>query len=228
MLMIPLLATQFKLFYLAQAAGSCTELTLNCNLNYLVNTMISYGVTADSRMLARIDSGSFFDLSNPLFFITFSCACAVVCMMLLNFLSYNVLKSRIVCRRRWDLNICCGKTDGGGVNADIVQHCELPRFVEIDNVCELPFADKSFGHVLCSHTIEHVDDPAGFYRELKRVGQDVTIVLPPLWDISAAFNFLEHRHLFLTFKKEHQTLPPYIRLPFARTVQRIFKQRIHA
>ncbi|MFO7893230.1 MAG: hypothetical protein R6U63_05835 [Longimicrobiales bacterium] len=53
-------------------------------------------------------------------------------------------------------------------------------------------------------------------------------MLPPLWDFTAAFNLLEHRWLFLTFKKEHTTLPPYVRLPLARTVQRLLGQRMHA
>ena len=142
-------------------------------------------------------------------------------------ISYKLLKNRIVRRRRWDLNICCGTTDGGGVNADIFAHVRLPKFVQVD-VYRLPFADNRFESVLCSHTIEHVDDPEAFYCEMKRVGQNVTLVLPPLWDITAAFNHLEHRWLFLTMKKEHSTLPHYTRLPGADFVQKILGQRIHA
>ena len=142
-------------------------------------------------------------------------------------ISYNWLKSHIVRRRRWDLNICCGTTDGGGVNADIMAHEPLPNFTQVD-VYRLPFKDGQFNHVLCSHTLEHVDAPRLFYDELQRVGDHVTLVLPPLWDITAAFNLLEHRWLFLTLKKEHRTVPPYIRLPGARWVQHILGQRIHA
>ena len=40
--------------------------------------------------------------------------------------------------------------------------------------------------------------------------------------------FLEHKWIFLTFKKEHSTLPPRVRLPFADAVQEKFGQRIHA
>ena len=58
-----------------------------------------------------------------------------------------------------------------------------------------------------------------------RVGKRVTYIMPPLWDITAAFNFIEHKWLFLTFSKEHDTLPKYIRLPFASFIQRIFGQR---
>lgn len=146
----------------------------------------------------------------------------------LNWFSYRYLKQRIVQRQTWDLNICCGKTDGGGINADIVQHQNLPNFVRIVDPYDLPFEDNQFRTVLCSHTIEHVEDPERFMRELQRVGCDVTLVLPPLWDLSAALNILEHRWIFLTFRKEHNRLPPRVRLPLARLVQRYFGQRIHA
>jgi SAM-dependent methyltransferase len=146
----------------------------------------------------------------------------------LNFLSYGILKKRIVRRRRWDLNICCGKTDGGGVNADIARHADVPRFVRIGRTDRLPFKDRSFENVLCSHTMEHVEDPDAFFRELQRVGNNVTIVIPPLWDLAGVLNLLEHRWIFLTFKKAHHRLPPHVRLPLARTVQRLLGQRIHA
>ena len=148
-------------------------------------------------------------------------------LKLLNFVSYDVLKNRIVDRQKWDLNICCGKTDGGGVNADIVRHAAVPNFHQVD-VYNLPFEDDQFRTVLCSHTIEHVEDPVRFYRELERVGEEVTLIVPPLWDLSAVLNVLEHRWIFLTFRKEHQQLPPHVRLPLAATVQRLFGQRIHA
>jgi len=145
----------------------------------------------------------------------------------LNWLSYRVLKHRIIRRRVWDLNVCCGRTDGGGVNADIVRHVSLPNFCCVD-VEHLPFRDRAFGHVLCSHTLEHVDDPQAFYDELARVGDNVTLILPPLWDWSAALNVLEHKWLFLSFRTEHDRLPRYVRLPGADIVQRWRGQRIKA
>ncbi len=151
----------------------------------------------------------------------------VASLYVLNFMSYNVLKKRILKRRVWDLNVCCGKTDGGGINADIVQHADVPNFVQID-IYNHPFADKQFDHVLCSHTIEHVEDPRAFFEELQRVGKHVTLVVPPLWDLSAVFNILEHRWIFLTFRKEHNALPMFIALPFAERIQKRFGQRIHA
>lgn len=153
----------------------------------------------------------------------------VVGLQALNFLSYSVLKRRILrSRPTWDLNICCGKTDGGGVNADIVKHQDVPNFVQVTDIYALPFEDGQFENVLCSHTIEHVEDPARFFAELKRVGRNVTLVIPPVWDVSAALNILEHRWIFLTLRKKHHTLPSHVPLPFAATVQRVFGQRIHA
>jgi len=146
----------------------------------------------------------------------------------LNFLSFRILKKRILQKRKWDLNICCGKTDGGGVNADIVNHANLPNFVLVDSVYRLPFGDHQFKTVLCSHTMEHVEDPVAFFKELSRVGKQVTIILPPLWDLAGALNVLEHRWIFLTFRKEHDHLPSHIRLPLSRTIQRLLGQRIHA
>ncbi len=149
-------------------------------------------------------------------------------LFLTNYISYHIMKRRVLERRIWDLNICCGKTDGGGVNADIVKHSSVPNFYKIDNIYQLPFTDKYFQKVLCSHTIEHVDDPQDFYQELSRVGNEVKLVVPPLWDLSAALNLLEHKWLFLTFKKEHSGLPAYIKLPLAGFIQKLLGQKIKA
>lgn len=149
-------------------------------------------------------------------------------LFLLNYISYQLMKHRILKKRVWDLNICCGKTDGGGINADIMDHASVSNYCHLDDIYKLPFENQKFEHVLCSHTIEHVEDPEQFDRELRRVGKQVTYVLPPLWDLSAAFNIFEHRWLFLTFRKEHHTLPRYIKLPFSHQLQSWIGQRIHA
>jgi SAM-dependent methyltransferase len=151
---------------------------------------------------------------------------ALVCM---NQLSYRLLGGRIrASRDRWDLNICCGRTDGGGINADIIRHADVPNFVLVDDIYSLPFRAQAFDHVLCSHTIEHVEDPQAFFDELSRVGRVVTVVLPPLWDLGAVLNLLEHRWVFLTVRKRHDHLPTFVRLPLARPVQRWLGQRIRA
>mgnify|MGYP001553944126 CR=1 FL=1 len=155
--------------------------------------------------------------------------CATIALYTLNKLSYVILKERSFSKEKWDLNICCGKTDGGGLNVDIANHCQsLRNFKLINDIYNLPFASRQFEKVMCSHTIEHVDNPAAFDRELRRVGAHVKYIIPPLWDIAAAFNFYEHKWIFITFKKEHESLPPYIRLPFTRTLHKYFEQRITA
>ncbi|MBL8992536.1 MAG: methyltransferase domain-containing protein [Spirochaetia bacterium] len=161
-----------------------------------------------------------------LLLMTLSLAAAFVYS--LHWLSYRLLKTRIVSRQKWGLNICSGNTDGGGVNADIVSYGNLPKFIQLGDIYRLPFRNLEFDSALCSHTMEHVEDPDKFYRELSRVAREVTLVLPPLWDLPAVLNIWEHRWIFLTFKKEHRRLPPRIRLPFSWTFQRIIGQRIKA
>jgi SAM-dependent methyltransferase len=162
-----------------------------------------------------------------LWILLLSIVILILLLVVTNFISYNILKNRVLKSRRWDLNICCGRTDGGGVNADIFVHEKLPDMVRID-IYHLPFGNGQFGTVLCSHTIEHVDDPQAFFDELERVGKEVTLVLPPLWDLSAVLNVFEHQWIFLTLKKVHTRLPKYVRLPLSAVIQKIRGQRLHA
>jgi len=146
----------------------------------------------------------------------------------LHWYSYRYLKNDIIRRRRWDLNICCGNTDGGGINADIMQHGNVPNFVKLDSIYRLPFRDHQFDVVLSSHTAEHVDYPRRFDRELRRVGKTVVYILPPIWDLAASLNILEHKWLYLSVRKVHYKMPPRIPLPFARKLQARIGQRIAA
>lgn len=146
-----------------------------------------------------------------------------------NYVSYRWLKERTLRERRWDYNICCGETDGGGINADIVRHGEVPRFELVTDVTRLPHGDGRFAYLLCSHTFEHVDEPKAMFAELRRVGQSVTILVPPLWDLAAALNPFEHRVIFLTFATRHDDhLPPYVVFRPARWLQSVRGQRIIA
>lgn len=146
----------------------------------------------------------------------------------LNWLSYTFLKNQIVTSRKWHLNICCGKTDGGGINADIVRHENLPHFILVKDIYHLPFKDKQFDYVLCSHTIEHIDCPQAFFRELQRVGRHITLVTPPLWDLIAVFNFLVHKWIVISFRKTHTKLPLMIPYPLGFLFDKIFDQIIAA
>jgi SAM-dependent methyltransferase len=129
-------------------------------------------------------------------------------------LDYRVLKERHFYDRKWDLNISSGNTDGGGINADIIKR-DVPNFVLIKDIYKLPFKDKQFEHVVTSHTMEHVDDPEKFFNELRRVSKNVTILIPPIWDLAAFFWVLEHKWQFLTLSTKHvNKLPPKIKLPY--------------
>lgn len=153
----------------------------------------------------------------------------ILLLFTLNWISYRIMGGIIRGRRaKWDLNICCGKTDGGGVNVDIVNHADVPNLVVVDDIYHLPFETGQFEHTLCSHTIEHVEDPTQFFNEMQRISKQVTLVVPPLWDLSAVLNVFEHRWIYLTFRKEHHTLPKHIALPFSSYFQERLGQKIRA
>ena len=56
----------------------------------------------------------------------------------------------------------------------------------------LPFGDKSFAFVFCSHVLEHVADPARCCAELARVGERGYIECPRSW-MEYAFSTEDHR-----------------------------------
>jgi len=166
--------------------------------------------------------------------ILITIAAALIVLPVLNFFSYRVVGAIIRnCRKKWDLHICCGRTDGGGVNVDIVNHADAPNRVVVDDVCSLPFQNGASEATLCSHTIEHVEDPAAFCDELRRVSNHVTLVVPPLGDLCAVLNVFEHRHLFFSpsfslSARSITDLPRFIELPGAQFFQERLGQKIRA
>jgi len=86
------------------------------------------------------------------------------------------------------LNISCGRTEYGHVNADITEQ-SVARFVKYNLGEKLPFADKQFGAVYTSHTLEHTDDPMAFYQELCRVAEKVFPIYPLVYESSAYWPF---------------------------------------
>lgn len=153
---------------------------------------------------------------------------ALVALFLLNFLSYRMLNPIYAKSRQWDLNICCGKTEHGVINADIFQHQAIKGFVLLDDITDLPFANKQMQRTLCAHTIEHIDDPVAFDQELRRVSDAVVYIVPPMWDLAAQLNFLEHKWIILSPRKVHTQLPRMVRNPLSLFYHRYFPQRIHA
>ena len=55
-------------------------------------------------------------------------ALVVFLLWLGNFISDRLIKNRVLLERDWDYNICCGTTDGGGINADVFRHGPVRRF----------------------------------------------------------------------------------------------------
>ncbi len=51
-------------------------------------------------------------------------------------------------------------------------------FTQIEPDKKLPFKDKEFDYVICTHVIEHVNDPISFKEEIERVGKSGYIELP--------------------------------------------------
>lgn len=149
-----------------------------------------------------------------LFLFAFFFPLLLLFLILMNFIDYTLLKNYFLKRKKWDLNICCGGTDGGGINADIVKR-KVPNFILLKDVYQLPFKDKQFKNVISSHTIEHLENPDLFYKELKRVSENITFLIPPLWDLFALFDFSEHKWQFLTLKTKYvNSLPRRVKLPY--------------
>ena len=148
-----------------------------------------------------------------------------VYMYLAHILDYKILKNKYLGEKKWDLNISCGYTNIAKINADIIER-DVPNFMLIKDIYNLPFKNKQFENVVSSHTIEHVDDPDKFFNELSRVSKNVTLLLPPLWDIAAVCWVLEHKWLFLTLRSKHvNKLPGKIKMPYC-FIHKILGQRI--
>lgn len=138
----------------------------------------------------------------------------IILALITHIFDYRILKPYYLKKQKWDLNISCGATDGGGINADIIPR-NVPNFALIKDIYNLPFKRKQFKNSICSHTIEHVKYPNKFYKELKRVSKNVTLLVPPLWDLVGLGDFLEHRWQFITLKTRHNnSMPDRFRLPF--------------
>ena len=72
--------------------------------------------------------------------------------------------------------------------------CAYVTFVR-HNVQNLPFEDRSFDTVLCTHTIEHLPDPIQTIREMRRVaGRRIIIVVPRQREYRYTFDL--HIHFF--------------------------------
>jgi ubiquinone/menaquinone biosynthesis C-methylase UbiE len=67
---------------------------------------------------------------------------------------------------------------------------------------KLPFADRAFDTVVCTHVIEHILDYRAAIAELRRItGRRLIIVVPrereSIYAFNPHFNFFPYRHSFL-------------------------------
>jgi hypothetical protein len=144
----------------------------------------------------------------------------------INWFDWKFMKKKYLKNEKFDLNICCGDTVCDGINADIVKR-DVPDFVLTKSIYKLPFNDKQFKNTICAHTLEHVEDPKKFFKELQRVSENIVVLVPPLWDYGCMLNIREHKWQFLTLTPKHcNRLPKFFKLPLAETYQKIFGQKI--
>jgi len=60
----------------------------------------------------------------------------------------------------------------------------------------VPFAEREFDYVICSHVLEHVHDVDSFTREISRVGKKGYIEYPTIY-YEYLYNFRVHRNFLL-------------------------------
>lgn len=68
--------------------------------------------------------------------------------------------------------------------------------MSVADICNLPFRDKEFDFVFCSHVLEHVEDPKRACKEIIRVGEKGYIETPTrLSDMMYNFSYLHNWHI---------------------------------
>jgi SAM-dependent methyltransferase len=97
-----------------------------------------------------------------------------------------------------------GFTDVTGLDysEEAIRFCAAKGFgtVKLGDINQLPFADDSFGLVLATDIIEHVDDDVGALREIARVlrpGQHVLVTVPAfpsLWGFQDEVSLHKRRY----------------------------------
>lgn len=97
----------------------------------------------------------------------------------------------------------------------------------------LPFADKTFDYVICSHILEHMDDPKAFLAEVARVGKAGYIEVPSGesecvfgWDIHHWYCEKKGKALVLRRKQEGEQFGRFFHRLIADTIwfRRFFEE----
>ncbi len=92
----------------------------------------------------------------------------------------------------------------------------------------MPFKDKEFDYVICSHVLEHVDDVGAFVNELMRVAGKGYIEFPTvcyeyLYDFAEHKNYVGYRHGEIVWMKKED-----IPLDSFRVVTDFFKVALNS
>jgi uncharacterized protein YbaR (Trm112 family)/SAM-dependent methyltransferase len=89
----------------------------------------------------------------------------------------------------------------------------------------LPFADKTFNYVICSHILEHMEDPKAFVKEIERVGKRGYIEVPSAlserifgWDFHHWYCSLEHETLVFRKKTQGEQFGGFFHRLIAQTI----------
>jgi SAM-dependent methyltransferase len=87
---------------------------------------------------------------------------------------------------------------------------------------KMPFKKDEFDYVICSHVLEHVEDPASFISELYRIGKSGYIEFPTifydyLYDIPVHINFLNLEGNTIKYIRKDKTP-----LSYFKSVQEFF------
>lgn len=81
------------------------------------------------------------------------------------------------------------------------KHFPMVEFYE-GRIENLPFGDKSYDTVVCTHTIEHIPNLAKAISELRRISRETLIIVVPMerrykFGFNLHVNFFTYRHVFL-------------------------------
>lgn len=109
----------------------------------------------------------------------------------------------------------------------------IDRPLVVADGMRLPFADNTFDYVIASHIFEHMDDPAGFAREIARVGKAGYIEVPSAlservfgWNFHHWYCEFHGGVLTLTPKKEGERFEGFFHRLIARSIwfRRFFEE----
>jgi|SRR3989344_4991376 len=103
----------------------------------------------------------------------------------------------------------------------------------VSDCYKLPFKDNSFDYIICSHLLEHLDDPEKFIKELTRVGKAGYIEVPNIygerlfgWDFHLWYCEFKKGTLILTRKKEGERFGGFYHRLIAKNIwfRRFFEE----